>query len=375
MQRFLSGLFGELDRRCGKLTARLSKVDASAWTDSVVTLARHDIDRIAKDAVGYRDDRSLRAPDHLDPEIAAILSRQYLSLDREARLIEWEVVPFVERFTRVDGMLSALSVRLAREVRWPQVPPLVCTCSSSDWCRSTYYNLVFAPALEGTTLLSLPDLAHELAHALFFDHRQALVGEWTAASLLDHLQESHPDAPTTRLVEIADDWDEYWLAEIGCDLIATYLLGPAYVWQHIRLCAGEPRSIFDDSGHPADEARLQAMLRMLRKCGLEQDAEGVEALWTEYLPTRDANRTHDYHYRYPESLLGLLVDQIHAGAASLSIHEFAIHDGAETIPALLATAWRRFLADPASYAAWESQAIADLSTQLQAEQPASYSMA
>src|SRR5207248_1346868 len=91
-------------------------------------------------------------------------------LDRRAALVEFYLLPFVERYSESDRRLTRLCHRLAQQVRWPLSPPLVVAFSNQYYWTLSGYPLVCAPAAEIHTLLRLPDLCHELGHKLLERH-------------------------------------------------------------------------------------------------------------------------------------------------------------------------------------------------------------
>ncbi len=122
------------------------------------------------------------------------------------------------------------------------------------------------------------------------------------------------------------------------DVVATYLVGPAFGWQHVRLCADRSRDAYrptlgdERSTHPADEARLRGVVAVLERMGASETARQVMDIWGRYLAVSGESRQVD--------------------------------DPDLDIPFLLGEAWGRFLNDPATYDDWEHAQIEDLSRDL-----------
>src|SRR5439155_1841239 len=100
--------------------------------------------------------------------------------------------------------------------------------------------------------------------------------------------EQRPPGYAALLVSLFGQWGDHWLREFICDMIAAYLIGPAFGWQHIRLCAGGSRSAYhpgfgEAAEHPADEARLRGVRAVIRRLGAEVEGQEMQRLWADYL--------------------------------------------------------------------------------------------
>ena len=77
-----------------------------------------------------------------------------------------------------------------------------------------------------------------------------------------------PERPAFMLRKWRESWVKIWTEEFFCDLFAVNTLGPAYAWSHLHLTAkrgDEPFEVpvFRAASHPADDARMRAMLSAL----------------------------------------------------------------------------------------------------------------
>lgn len=155
-----------------------------------------------------------------------------------------------------------------------------------------------------------------------------------------------------------------WIQEFVCDAFATYLTGPAFALQNLRLCC--VREFLPDvyeipygRDHPADDARMQIVLHVLRLLGLEEDATSIGERWQEMLNVIEATPGSDYVLIYPEELLEITARNVVAGCEQLGLRAYSPSIDQECDVARLANeAWRQLLAEPESYAAWERQAAA-----------------
>jgi hypothetical protein len=144
------------------------------------------------------------------------------------------------------------------------------------------FNLLCLPLIESRFLLHLPDVYHELCHPLhrnldlptleayqnafkrsLFEKVEHFENEIVAAERLRN-QEAH----VFQLQLWRTCWVKYWMEEFFCDLFGVLTAGPAYAWSHYHLCVkrgGDPfqTPLMFESTHPADDARMRAMLEML----------------------------------------------------------------------------------------------------------------
>jgi hypothetical protein len=135
-------------------------------------------------------------------------------------------------------------------------------------------------------------------------------------------------------------------------MVATYLVGPAYGWQHVRLCASTSSAAYhptlgERADHPADEARLRDMVAVLTHMGATETGARITSLWNSYLDASRKSRPQDYEVCYPQTLLESLAKNVIAGCRSLGVRGFdqPAEGPPSHVPALLAEAWDRFLAD------------------------------
>jgi hypothetical protein len=156
-------------------------------------------------------------------------------------------------------------------------------------------------------------------------------------------------------------WYDAWLREFIADMVATYLVGPAFGWQQVRLCADRSQNAYhpalgEAAEHPADEARLRGVLAVLELMGGPEVAARIGALWHEYVVVSGETRPADYEVCYPQMLIESLARHTVEGCQALGLRGFGpiLHPPkTNDIPALLGEAWERFLTDRQSYADWE----------------------
>lgn len=256
-------------------------------------------------------------------------------------------------------------------MQWPLDAPLVCGFSTNYYWTFGIFGLVCVPSGEGLTLLGLPDLCHELGHILHLHREPQLMGDFIRELLAYVDQEKRraalaqrPQSYQALFDPLLDHWRDKWLLEFVADMVATYLLGPAYGWQHVRLCAttGQPayRPVLGEAAdHPANEARLRGALAVLERAGANEAGARVLTLWHAYVSVVGECKPADYDVCYPPALIQSLARRVVDGCAALGIRRFddlataGGGAGGTDVAQLLGEAWMRFITDPPAYAQWE----------------------
>lgn len=373
MERFVRGLLRELERRCTVLRERLEAIPADPDRADLVVGAYRVVESVRREVGGLLQNPAFRVPELLPNYL-----QLYRRWNEQATLVESFSLPFAERYNVVDRRLTRLARRLTQQVHWPLDGPLVAAFSSQYYWTPGVFNLVAAPSTEDTTLLRLPDLCHELGHILLIRNEGALIADFRDEIVRYVEGEKRRIEATQRPPEYGSlydqlliQWHEQWLWEFAADMVATFLVGPAFGWQHTRLCAGASRSMYfpalgELAEHPADEARLRGIVAALRELGQVEDAQNVQALWEVHTTIRGTvQRPADYDVCYPQSLLHSLAQRIVEGCRVLNIRGFVRgEDPAGDIPAMIVEAWRRFLENPQEYTGWEEATLAALQGEL-----------
>jgi hypothetical protein len=273
MDRFLRGLLIDLERRATALKERVGAID----TDTKLELREHALlayqylEIVRRNAKQLVQDPVLGTPQLMKNQI-----QLYKRWSEIVSLVEWYLIPFIERYSEEDQSLTRLCHKLAREVRWPLPLPVVARFSNQYFWTKPEFNIIAVPTEEGSNLLTLPDLGHEMGHILLLHHRDELAGDFIN-DLAAHFQaerqridsEQRPPAYKELFENLFALWNDIWIWEFASDMVATYLIGPPFGWQHLRLCASLGGSVYYPSlgevaEHPADEARMQGILRVLQ---------------------------------------------------------------------------------------------------------------
>lgn len=373
MERFLHGLLKDLEQRCANLRDRLANLSAHEDVLAHILVTYQVIERVRREASQLLADPSLGTrelvPNHLQ------LYRRWNEL---AILVESYPLPFVERYSASDRRLTGLVRRLAEQVGWTLsnvLPPLVGSFSAHYFWTKPEFVLIGAPALAGENLLVLPDLCHEIGHILLLHHEATLIGDFPN-ELERYIEEerrrvkTHQRPPNyEHLYDLLFvEWRDQWQWEFASDVVATYMVGPAFGWQHVRLCAGGGRAAYrpvlgEVDEHPADEARLRAVLCVLQQAGHAEVADRIQSLWQSFLAASGETKPADYDVCYPQPLIQSLAHRVTEGCRALGLRGYGLPSDAKdpaSLPALMNEAWERFLADPHAYGEWERTQLSQL---------------
>jgi hypothetical protein len=370
MEALLLGLLGDLERRCSILERILAALPEDVDT------AEHALECYEILELARRDARDLR----LDPALAdPRLLRNYLGLFQRlaerVRLIEWMVVPFLVRFDEGDRLLTLLVRRIVMQTGLPVRRALVAGFSTQYYWTFPEYSVIAVPAGEAESLLGLADLCHELGHMLMNTHETSLLGTFPAI-LAAHvtneearmISEQRPPRYIADYLAHFRHWDEDWILEFACDMVGTYLAGPAFGFQHVRLCAGWAENAYyptlgQAAEHPADFARLEGIVAVIEMLNDPADAEAVREMWSRYTSVQGDVEPADYATCYPMALIRELAQVVVAGCRTLSIKSYQ-EAAATDIIRVMIDAWDHFRADPDGHGAYEDAALRELIDEL-----------
>jgi hypothetical protein len=306
--------------------------------------------------------------------------RQYKRAISELDLLETVCITALERAKGSDDKhLNRLIEAVRHEISYPILPPVVTPLSQSYFQTYPAFNLMLVPLSEGHFLLHLPDMYHELAHPLLMVRYDRLVQPFQDAFIeviddvtvyIENELESErrrggPPKITFYLERWLRSWAMNWATEFFCDLFAVYTLGPAFAWSHLHLSAtrGEdPYKVPTLGGsrtHPADGARMSALLYGLTLTGFGKEAAEIEGRWNELITAAKAAPDPDYRRCFPDSIIKSMAEKALAGVRGIKcrvaepVISSPVHD-------ILNQAWGEFWRDPARYASWEKNAVEEL---------------
>ena len=371
MQGFLRGLLIDLQRRATALEERVEAIDTEDKLElrEHALLAYQYLELVRRSAAQLVRDPALGNPQLIKNQI-----QLYKRWSEIASLVEWYPIPFIERYSEADRSLTRLCHILAREVRWPLSLPVVGSFSTQYFWTKPEFNIIAVPTGQGFDLLTFPDLCHEMGHILLLNYADEFAGDFLA-ELTVHFQEQRqrmddeqrPPAYQELIEALSALWSDMWVWEFASDMIATYLVGPPYGWQHLRLCASLGGSAYFPSlgeiaEHPADEARMQGIRSVLRLCDSKQGENDIARLWKQYLGFIGEGEPPDYSVCYPGHLIERLAANVIRGCEKLGLKRFDERTGDPIeIVSIIEEGWAQFLQRPDEYSAWERETLAILS--------------
>lgn len=292
----------------------------------------------------------------------------------------------LSRASDEDKFLNRLITEICSEISYPLVFPVVSSMSQDYFHIYSEFNLLCLPLIESRFLLHLPDVYHELCHPL---HRAmespAMEGYQRAFKqslfgMVAHFDDQMLAAERLRNQEARlfhlqlwrTCWTKYWMEELCCDLFGVLTVGPAYAWSHYHLCikrGGDPfhwPRMFEAS-HPADDARMTAILAMLRtEMGYQDEADQITAAWKQFVSTMGYPVPPEYFECYPVDQILKMVCAVKAGVEAIGIQIAARPADSAGLRALLNEAWKTFWQAPHTYQAWETARVVELRTRVSA---------
>jgi hypothetical protein len=365
MTLLLEQLFCDLLQRYRFLGAELATASISdpiivAYRDRIL----RQIERSITNIESLLDD-----PDLAQPDFARNIFHAFKRLSEIAQVADEGPVSALSRFQPRDLFLTRLVAGMCTEFDFPHARPLCSAITNQYYCILPLMDLLLVPHSEPDHLLGLPDIYHELGH-LLFKNSGTLIAQMRECAQLhfrDEIvraqRESWPATSTEALRAYSNRWFESWVTEFGCDLLATYVCGPAFGWTNTRLCARLSSSFFEiHSGHPADAARTAAIRLMLQRQGHISEAHQIDLQWEELKTTAGQIEPQEFRLAFPDSLLKGIVDEVVSYCQSVGIKRY--EPAAMPIAKLLNDAWQQFLDNPAAFRAWETLQIERLRSQL-----------
>lgn len=318
-------------------------------------------------------DAMLADPDLEDPAYATSYFRDYKDVARLMHELENLPLLVLRRFTKQDQTVTSLMAAICREVGFPHAAPICSSISSQYYWTVAHMDLVFVPCLEPDHLLGLPDGYHELGHILLFRDKKrleypalAIVDRWYDKTIAHGKQLNWAQASLDEVDGFRHQWRRSWLLEFGSDLIATYMVGPAFGWCNIRTSTNLGGELFSGSeSHPADDARARAIGLMLQRIGCDQPCEAIKQRWDELVALSNESPPDRYDLAYPGELLNELAEFFHTACASSGLRQYS-ETAKEAAPVTSAVneAWRKLQEDPDAFGDYERSTLAQLLEQL-----------
>jgi hypothetical protein len=224
----------------------------------------------------------------------------------------------------------------------------------------------------------MPDIYHELCHPLHRNLDLPSLEPYARAfktSLFAMVAHFHRESVAAdrlrnqeaRLYQIQlwrTCWAKYWMEEFFCDLFGVLTVGPAYVWAHYHLSikrGSDPFAtpLMRERSHPADDARMRAMLGVLRSGEFESEADSIERAWREFIDAMEYRAPAEYHLCYSGAQIDNVTRAAKEGVEGIEIVTTASRNKARVRDSLN-EAWRVFWKAPSDFPAWEADEVGKL---------------
>jgi hypothetical protein len=368
----VSGLVSELKNRCVRLIRLLNTdrllPDVHDLRDEAVERLKHTYTKLCE----LERDELLQQLELQPQAISA-----YQELFQEVVLVEEILVPVLIGYDDHDHHGFLWLRKFAEETRFPaEGIPSITTKSDHYYWTYPELRIVGMPIGDIEGILGWPDLVHELGHILlairpgFLREFTPIVRQYFQGER-DSILDLGGQPQANKWINIAQiKWSNKregtWREEIACDLMATHFMGAAYGWQHLRLVTNRdknpyhplPRSANHSTTHPADQARLEAILAMLRIMKQTASVKRLEAAWQQMLEARHyGKRPQGFAVYYPQSLIKKLARIVFEQCQNMQLIPYSEQETQDEldIVALVSRAWTMFQEMPTQYGDWEKK--------------------
>jgi hypothetical protein len=370
MIEFVKGIFYDQLIRCTKMLEQLQSSDLNKEIDGDFLTRTVDMLRELSTEI-----QSLINSGDLDlKELAKNNIIRYNTFHERLLTIELFRFLVIMNYKEPEEYFKKKIHRIYKEINCLQKQPIVTTISNSEnyyWALPSY-DIIAVPEGEERNLLNLPDLFHEMGHLIYNQYEDYLKGG-IEKSVADYytgeservLYEQRPVAMITFYREKQSWWKSTWIMEFACDMIATYLVGPAYAWTNLKLTtlsSGKNRIFRDSASHPSDEARMRAIVCMLKKTGHQGEVQRIEESWQEFLNATNNPKPANYAYTFPDHLISQLADFVFDGCKAIDLRTYTdqVAMFSSPITKMLNTAWDIMFTSPEKFKQWEIETIKEI---------------
>jgi hypothetical protein len=305
--------------------------------------------------------------------------RVFKRLVEQLNTVEGVGIFALNRVNAADIALNRLITEISTEINYPLINPVVSHMSQDYFHIYSDFHLLCLPLIESQFLLHMPDIYHELCHPLHRNLDLPNLEPYARAfktSLFGMVAHFHREAlaadrlrnQEARLFQIQlwrTCWAKYWMEEFFCDLFGVLTVGPAYAWAHYHLCikrGGDPFAtpLMRETSHPADDARMRAMLGMLRSLReFDSEAYSIERAWREFIDAMAYRATAECHLCYSDAQIDAITRAAKEGVEGIGIVTATSRTKARVRDSLN-EAWRVFWKAPADFPSWEADEVGKL---------------
>lgn len=280
----------------------------------------------------------------------------------------------IENYGEPEIYFNKKIVRIYDEIRHLSVPPIITTISNSEnyYWAEPIFEIIALPYGEENNLLNLPDLFHEIGHLICKQYPNIVKPNFNPALTQyfnSEIDRSYDEKTHEHYVPFLQKklkrWEEYWIEEFTCDMIATYLCGAAFAWANMKMSAlsnGSNAIFYDSPQHPSDESRMRAVFLMLDKMGHQEECKRIKASWQQFLAHTNNPKHPDYKYIFPDALLQNLTDIVfdYCKGIDLATYDEQIANHQNPISKIINDCWQNLLNDPHNFERLQKEMIESL---------------
>lgn len=370
MISFIKALYYDLDCRVRRMIAVLNSKQYHA-----------DIQKIfVPKTITYLEDLQglLQAKiSGVDLEIEILANNnlyEFNELNEFFQTIELYRFEVIAKYGEPEIYLNKKVARIYEEIRHLSIPPVITTISNSEnyyWAHPVF-EIIALPFGEEHNLLNLPDLYHEIGHLICKQYPDIVNAQFDSrlqAYFAREIDRSYDEKTHEHYVPFFKGklkrWEEYWIEEFTCDMIATYLCGPAFALSNMKMSAlsNGANAIYSDSpSHPSDESRMRAVFMMLARSGFGEECAAITESWEEFLSHTNNPKHPDYKYIFPDELLSELTEIVFRYCRGIDLASFQeqIDRWQAPISQMVNDAWNRLLQKPGEFEELQRGMIADI---------------
>lgn len=325
---------------------------------------------LLEQAIAEIDD-ALRNDDGTEVNVTTLAA-----LSRPLSIMRRALLPYFVHYRAEERYLTLLTSALAEQTALPVLTPIVGTFSPSGYRTDTAYFTLTVPAGEAGHLLALPDLAHELGHLALTEQAGEVLTDFARDALGPYTQ-SLASSTGVNGAYLYRQYLTRWAREFIADAIATYVCGPAFGWQHIRLNAqsgalsrdipwlpAEPPPPERSSSHPADTARKTSISTILRRTGHPEAANQLDQRWSELTSGAGAPPS-TFAVTYPEQLCVSLCELTISWCKENDVKPFFARQSGSVVDRI-SEAWELHLENPVAFAESEAEQVRQLRESIEA---------
>jgi hypothetical protein len=374
MNVFIRGLFIDLHNKLEKMITHLDNLsmespiasDFKAKTVASLFSLKDKVDKVIESGILDIDtfiSNSVIKYNSLNNEFIEIELFRYLAISKYDN--------------KADGHFEKIIHKIYDEIQCLQSVPFISTISNSDSYYWAYpkYNMIALPQGEEKNILNLSDLYHEIGHLIFQQSEDFLVGEhiprmkaYYSKEKVTLKEDGHPDDFINELDEAMGYWNSSWSEEFTCDLIGTFLVGPAYAWTNMKIStvSSSYNAVYSHGimfrEHPPDEARMRAIFRMLELTGFGTEVMVVRAAWDKFLAETQNSKPGSYDFIFPDEMIESITMNVLEGCQNIGLRSYSqqLQDFVKPVSLVLNDAWDYIRKDPNTFNTWEAKELGNL---------------